>query len=494
MVSTYEAASVETRADRQIRSIAFTGLAGLLGAVVYMALKRPSVHGDSAGLVHGAKVIVDCVKHGHFTNCDAYAASRPTGVLVHPFPLLQYLPSVVLRGLGATTEATLHVLVALNAVALIAILGLAWYTLQRFTSALWPPLVTVVLLASPLLWYGHVALGEELTAAVVLAAVVAVLVDVRPAVLAPLVVVACITKETNPPFVFGLLVICLLARTNPIDPTRRRRLVAIVVGTVVGIGLNAGFNVFRYGTWRNTNYMRSALYAPNAGVVSRIFAAEWFSPNGGLAWWWPLAPVLVFSLAVVAYRRGGPMHWRRFAVPLVAALFVGQVLLLATWWAPFGWYAWGPRLVLPLIPSMIVAACVLAAPSASTAVARFLTSRWLWPVALIATVIALPQSVAMFRGKVISEFFAHPVCTNASLMHAQARYYQCLEKAAWTKRPWMLQIGMRGVGSPRGVLVVIAFVAAIGAFLVLARRAARAELAPVVDPPSERAVPAYPGA
>lgn len=454
-------------------------LAGIVAGVVWEAAQRPSVHGDTAVLVRGAAGIVDCVRHRRFTDCNTFVLRRQTGdraMGVGPFPLLQYIPAVLLRAFGVSTESTLRVLTALNAASLIAILALARSTLRRLAPPLWVPVATVVLLASPLLWYGRVAFGEELAAAVILAAVAAALVGAGPPTVGLLVAVACLTKETNPPFVLALTVVCVLARTSGADPVRRRRLIAIGVGTAVGFALNVGFNVVRFGSLRNTDYMRSALYVPNVSVFARLFSAQWLAPNAGLAWFWPLAPALVFVIAVACYRGGSSTGWQRFATPAIAALLVGQVVVLATWWAPFGWYAWGPRLVLPLLPALLVAACVLGARDATTTVARFLTGRWLLPSALAATVVGLPEAVVVFHGLAVSQFFSHPLCVGTGILVAPTQYYRCLERTAWSKRPWMLQLGMHGLSSPQGWLMAIAFTGAVVSLLYVARRAARDEL------------------
>jgi hypothetical protein len=471
--------SVRCAGEKPIRAVALASLAGIVGAVVWAALSRPPLHGDSNVLVHSAGEMVHCLRHGRFTHCDTLVVRH--GSTIHtqpigPFALLQYLPAVALRSLSVSNESTLRVLVALNSMSLIAILGLARRTLHRLAPPLWAPLVTVVLLASPLLWYGRVAFGEELAAAVILAALVAVLVDASPVVVATMVALACLTKETNPPFVLALTAICVLARTSGKDPTRRRFLLAIVVGTTIGIVLNAGFNIFRYGTVGNANYTRGSLHAPNAGVVARVFATEWLAPNAGLAWFWPLAPVLIFAIAVVCFRRNGPLSLRRVAAPAVAVLLVAQVALLATWFSPFGWYAWGPRLVLPLVPALLVAACVLGARDATRTVARFLTSRGLLPATIVAVVVGLPQAVVVFHGVAVSDFFSHPVCVNAAVMTAPTRYYECLERTAWSKRPWMLQLGMHGLDSPQAAFIAIAFICAIVSLVWIARRAATVEL------------------
>ena len=243
--------------------------------------------------------------HDRFIHCDGFVVHHATGdqtLHVAPYPLLQYLVAIPLQVVGVSKEWTLRVLVFVSAASLPALLAVAYRSLMRFAPSIWAPLVTVTLLASPLLWYGKSAFGEELAAIVILVAMVVVLGDARPVTIAALVALACLTKETNPPFVFALAALCVVARTHTKDPLFRPRLVAIAVGTGTGIVVNTAFNVFRFGSVRNTLYMRSGLYVPDIGVGTKSFVAQWFSPNGGLAWFWPLAPVLVFTIAGIASR------------------------------------------------------------------------------------------------------------------------------------------------------------------------------------------------
>ena len=441
-----------------------------MGGVWWTVRASPSFHGDSANLVRGSSNIVECLRHHRFTGCDGVVFRQHGAdhlIHIHPYPLLQYVVGVPLQAFGLSQEATLHALAILSAMSLVAILLLSYRAVQRLAPPLWAPLVTVALLASPLLWYGKSAFGEELAAAVILAAIVGVLCEVPPIGIAALVALACITKETNPPFVLALAGICVLARTTARHPMRRRRLLAIAAGTAAGIALNAGFNVFRYGSLRNTTYVRSDLIVPNLGVAGRLFAAQWFAPNAGLVWFWLLAPAVILTIGVLSWRRRRSISWGSVAAPVVALLLIGQVVLLSTWWSPFGWFAWGPRLVLPLIPAMLVAGCVLGARDATPTFTGFLRSRLLVPAAGIAIALGLPQAAAVSHGRAVSEFFTPGTCNRG--------YYRCLDQTAWSRRPWMLQLGMRGLHTAQGRFLAIVFAGAIVFLLVLARHLAGGE-------------------
>ena len=212
------ASNVVSRRERQVGFVALACLAGVVGTVLYLAITGSPGHGDSRVLVRGAEGIADCLRHGRLTHCDQYVVHGHAGdhtVLVGPFPLLQYVPAVALQLLGASRDSTLRALTVLNGVSLIAILLVAFATLKRLAPRMWIPLATAAIIASPLLWYGRVGLGEELSAAVILGAVAAVLLRAKLRIILLFVVLACIAKETNPPFVLALTAICTLAAPTP---------------------------------------------------------------------------------------------------------------------------------------------------------------------------------------------------------------------------------------------------------------------------------------
>ncbi len=87
-----------------------------------------------------------------------------------------------------------------------------------------------------------------------------------------------------------------------------------------------------------------------------LSVALWLAPNGGVGWFWPLAAAVVIGLVVIAgtAARGGAERRRRSlpAVGLVVALLL-TTGTLASWFAPFGWVAWGPRLMVPVLPAVL---------------------------------------------------------------------------------------------------------------------------------------------
>ena len=113
---------------------------------------------------------------------------------------------------------------------------------------------------------------------------------------------------------------------------------------------------------------------------------------------------------------------------------------------------------------------------------------WIFPTALLVIAAGLPEAAVLFHGLALSQFFAPTTakpCAARGVGGDPVRYYHCLEHAAWTRRPWMLQLGMRGLQSAPGWFVTLAFVGAVGALLYAARLAAREQS---VEPDASDAV------
>jgi hypothetical protein len=450
--------------------LAIAALTAFLGLVLVVAIAHPWLHGDSGGVDKGSGGIIRCIEHDRFTRCDSYPyghqSSEVAGVgfvagSVDDFPLLQYLPGTAFR-LFLSFMATARLLIVLNALALIGTVALSWYTARRIVGGPWPPLLAAALIASPLLWYAIAFFGEALAAFTIVAAVAAVALWARPWIVVPVVAIACTSKETQAPFLFVMctLVVVLLA---PGRAETRRMIVAIIVGCIAGVALNTAFNIFRFGSLVNTPYMASYFRVPKYSISANFFLAMWVSPNGGILWWWPAALGLLLVLAFGGRRTLA--GWGFLA--LLAINFAG----LSRWWAPFGWIAWAPRLQLPLVPGLLLAAVVSCGSRAMRTIGAFLKSAWLWVVAAFVFVLAIPQLGVLFSTQ--SPFGA--MFTNddqcvvpRDILQHPAAHYRCVMHQAWTKKPILLH-GFGEAFTPWAAFAIAMFALAFGTLLWCAR-------------------------
>ena len=124
------------------------------------------------------------------------------------------------------------------------------------------------------------------------------------------------------------------------------------------MALNATFNIFRFGTPRNLLYLDPQLHTP--GVVRKLefLSAIFASPSSGVLWFWPFFSAIAVSATAIGVHR----MWTRCGatgtyLPVLAV--TGIMLLwfagLSSWYSPFGWIAYGPRLEVPLLGGLAVA-------------------------------------------------------------------------------------------------------------------------------------------
>jgi len=202
-----------------------------------------------------------------------------------------------------------------------------------------PLLLTVAAgIGTPLWWYGRTLFPEALLACALTAAVtLAVCAADRPArpILAGMALgVGILTRAA-----LAIYVLPLATLTLYIGPRPTKRLLWTALGLVpfaAGVLLH---NALRFGNPLSTGYagesFSTSLWRGVAGLL--------LSPGKGL---WLYAPSLLLSAALwPRFRRAQPALATFLALAWIVALaFYGS------WWAWDGGWAWGPRLLVPLLP------------------------------------------------------------------------------------------------------------------------------------------------
>jgi hypothetical protein len=123
----------------------------------------------------------------------------------------------------------------------------------------------------------------------------------------------------------------------------RKSLMGLLVGIVGGFGLHVVTNWLRGDHWLHGAYETETFTTPTFVGTVGLF----FSSGKGLIWFAPLAFVGLAMLLPFAYRR--PEIGR----PLLFAVAC-HCLVVTHWWAWHGSLSWGPRLLLPVIPLMMI--------------------------------------------------------------------------------------------------------------------------------------------
>jgi hypothetical protein len=444
-------------------------------AVVLFALRSVvNTTGDTAAVVSGTHAALTCIGDGTLTGC---------GNQVAPYPLLQYLPSALFIGLGLGDKDVVHGLGYLNAVAFVGMLLIAWLTLRRLGRPALGAALLVALLASPLPWYSWSTFGESLGGFFCLAFVAAVLLRAPPPMLAITLVLAAISKETALPFLVLMGIGALLWSPVTGRPLRRGHWIAFGIGAVVSLGLVGGFNLLRFDQLTNAIYADPATRTPTVGLKARYALSLWLAPNAGLVVFWPVAGAALLAMVGVALVR--VRAWREN----VRVVGVGAILLVlcaamsygyASWYAPFGWIAWGPRLMLLLVPAVLLFGAGTLAPELErllrAAGRRATAAKVIVGVLAIATVIA--EIGVLFRTSAMANLFTLDAeCpAQVTVTEASGAYYHCIIHWAWYKH-WVLPDAFGGAGATvSAVLMTLVWVVAAGGLMAatvwLARRPA----------------------
>jgi hypothetical protein len=462
--------------------MAVAGVLVTLLSVLGVALKEPFLSGDSQALAKGTDRVLQCLRESKFTNCEPSPqdlASEKDLTAVTQFPVLQYLPGLMLRVIGLSDDGISRGLIAINALSFIATVVLLCWAAASMANPLGGQVLVLLMITSPLAWYGTAAFGEMLAALAIAAYCALLLRRGCWLLVAASLVIAGISKETVLPFLLAIGIIPLLASECKNRTVRRQHIVALALGSSGALALNSAFNYFRYGQGGNRVYSQDILQVREFDTWAKSFVALWLAPNGGLVWFWPSLCSLLAVLAIVAWGkfRQGRRDWR-FYLPAFAIIGMLVVMTagLALWFAPFGWVAWGPRLSLPLLPGIALIIVTYYAELLREMV-RFVSRSWFILLVLggVVAVVSLPQLLILWSPEAVGALFApDSVCPVTPVIEQNRSYFfRCQDHYAWT-RPSVLVSGVQGLRSGEARLVAAAYgVAVLGLFCTMKGAAAR---------------------
>jgi hypothetical protein len=459
--------------SERVRVAAMVGAFGAFTYLVVIWLTHPFVGGDTPFVLDGTNALLNCL-NAHDYNACGYTGKLNYWGLMSPigwWPLLQHIPDMLTIGLGGDGHfARTRVLAYLSVVGVVATVGLGWLVLKRVGQAAWFWGFLFVVISAPIIAYGNQTAGEMLAMGLLVALVAASVLPAPPVLVGLAAAGACITKETSYPFVLALgLTGLVLARRRTGQPLLRHAVWG-AAGMSVAIVAASLFNIVRFGSVLNTNYLDSQLRTPGTARILDYVAAVFFSPSGGLFFSWPAASFLVSAACLVALVtapfRSTYTRTALVVICCVIALSIG----FASWWTPFGWSGYGPRLQLPWVPPLVLLCLVAYGDALGALVRRFLARTWrLLLVFSVTLVCALPHIGLLWDFGSLSGYFAqeNPQC-EAPWRGGIQKWHRCQHRLLWEDRPMPLYTveGVEGFG---GVATAVILAAGLLGCLVLLR-------------------------
>ena len=381
------------------------------------------------------------------------------------FPLFQYLPTFALVIVGYQPTDVLRILAIASFASFVGLLVVGWQTLRasRGARALW----LVVLGSGPLLYYAQSSFGESLAAFLVAAAVASSWGRLSAPGIAALFALAGITKEFAPPVLMALGLIAIFSGQVPRTQIGKR-LTAVAIGSLMAVVANASFNVLRFGVPYNQILLGPTIPLVPLSERPSFFVGLWFSPNGGLLFFWASFVAVLVSVVVHDWRSlaaKAPAYW---VVCVLAALTFG----LSGWWAPFGWIAWGPRLLLPWIPACLLI-LLRAHPSEALVLGRLRMGAHVVIVTILA-IAGLSQFSALYGLELIHSIFGSaPGCPSIPTDPVnQAEYdFHCMRYYVWEPRMPLGRLLASGLQPPATPFAVAYLLALLGWWRVVRRGA-----------------------
>lgn len=469
------------------------GVLAAFACFVAIWLARPYVVGDTPFVLDGTNAFLDCVSSHDFVACRYSGELDPFEGLTSPigdWPLLQHIPDAVAFELGANGHhARELVLIGLGVAGIVASVALAFIVLRQFGQRAWFWGFLFVLLSSPLIAYAGTTAGEALAAGLLVCLVAAAALPAPPLLVGLAAMGACFTKETSYPFVVALGGLGLVLAKRRTAKSIRSHLIWGAGGVAVAFVLATLFNVVRFGSVLNKNYLEKPLHTPTVGRVLEYFVALFVSPSGGIVVFWSAASVLLLVACLVPLTRAGRGLDLLPALVLIGVV-VGVTLSFASWWSPFGWVAYGPRLTLPWVLPLVLLALVAYGDPLGQIARRVLAPTWAMLLTFaIVFVLALPHLGQMWKQDSKAGFFEQrgSHCDPPWRMGV-TRFHTCQHHEIWFSRPMGLY-SVRGISAPGALVLSVVLGAALLSCLVLLRE----DLGPAAGSrargPNERARP-----
>jgi hypothetical protein len=453
-------------------TVARVAVAGSLVFLVAAWVAMPWVGGDTPFVLDGSNALLACLSNHDYNACGFTGRLNFWGLMtpIGYWPLLQHIPDVISIELGANSHpARTRILALLSIVGFVGAVALAWVVLTRVRQRAWFWGFLFIALSSPLVTYARTTVGEVLASGLLVGLVAATALQATPWLIGLAAFGASITKETSYPFVIALgLLGLVLARRRTGRPIRAHVLSGLA-GTALAFALASLLNIVRFGSIWNTNYLDSHFRTPGIGRTLEYVAALLVSPSGGIFVFWLSACALIGAACLLPFLSRPESRLDVRPALLLLAICLALLVGLASWWTPFGWTSYGPRLSLPWILPLVLISLVAYGEALAPLAARLLAPTWrLLAIFIVVFALTLPHIGEMWRPNSTAGFFGQVQGYQSPWNGGVAQWHSAQHRLLWLEKPQPFY-ALHGLRTTGGAFTALAVALGLFGSLVLFR-------------------------
>ena len=308
-----------------------------------MAISPPTDIGDSVAAIQSAAVLLECLK----TGADSCPGMAQFGPSIYFIPIFTQIFKLNLEnGLSALAWVSLLSYIIMLLIITKMKSGLSnYYYLVLFGFMVGLPLA-----------YAKTTFSESLST---LALILILLGRCKNTPFLYFLGFLFFSGTRESGIVLSVLLLIILEkyfRPQEVIEKSPRRLISGLFGITVGTLALFALNLYRWTTFTNPVYTDDSYYIAKPTTFVSSFIGLVFSFNGGLVFFWPIT-ILVFFLSLRLIKNGKLFEAFVSLSPLLVI-----ILICSLWFSPFGWYAWGPRLIFPIAAFTILLMALTAGP------------------------------------------------------------------------------------------------------------------------------------
>lgn len=311
------------------KSSNFFDFLGITSLILFAFLALPVVTGDTAELIKGSTQFFECLKTQDETSCSE----------LERFGFTPHLISALLLHIYPNSDVVIVLWSILSFISfLILIFILKYYYYSKEIPLSTSNTFFIGTIFSPIIAYSVYSFSESFF--ILISIISFMLLIQKKYYLASLLSIFTIAYKDNSFLILVPLSIAILL----LNKEGVKTYLIISIGWLTGLFLSIYFNILRFEVLENTAHIEGNVVF-NFIFNFNNFIGVWLSPSGGALGYFFILPLILIITYIAKVKKFNFLD-RLGSLLILSSVFL-TTLNLAFWYSPFGWIAWGPRLILP---------------------------------------------------------------------------------------------------------------------------------------------------